>query len=60
MTTQKSLKQEIERQSARLLFTTDPTAQKILRSSIADLIEAFKVYPAGLVWAAETPPEPAG
>lgn len=58
MTTQAELKAEIERQAARLNFTSDPFARKILKRSIADLIDAYKVYPAGLVWCAKQKPEP--
>lgn len=50
MTTYNSLKREAERQSARLAFTLDPFAQRILRSSINDIVEAMKAYPHNLIW----------
>ncbi len=53
MTTQQELKAEIVRQTARLQFTTDPWVQKILRTSIADLVETYHRYPNKLLWVAE-------
>ena len=50
-TTQADIKSEIERQSARLAFTVDPTHKRILTASLADLLALYKVYPE-TVWAA--------
>jgi hypothetical protein len=57
MTTAQQIKTEIDRQTARLAFTTDPQHQRILARSIADLIDTLKAYPTGLVWCAEPPVE---
>lgn len=54
MTTYNELKREIERQSARLAFTTDPQNAQILACSIKDLIAALKAYPHGLIWCADS------
>ena len=50
MTTSKDIKTEILRQQARLAFTTDPQAQRILSASIADLLAMLTLYPTGLIW----------
>lgn len=57
MVTEKSLKQEVARQCARLAFTTDPFAIRILSASIADLVALIERYPQGLVWCADQRPE---
>lgn len=57
MTTQEQLKAEIVRQTARLQFTTDPFNQRILKASIADLVEAYKRYPTKLLWIEANPPQ---
>lgn len=57
MTTYNELKSEATRLAARLAFTTDPQAKRILTVALADVLDAIKVYPAGLLWAAAQPPQ---
>ncbi len=49
-TSQSDIRAEIERQGDRLALCTDPVNKAILRTSILDLIDLYKMYPL-TIWA---------